>query len=204
MSLQLDYFASVVEHMTRQLGSRRTASLLCKSVFLISTGSNDMFQYSLSSRGGDDYEFLSGLVATYKRHITVRSQQLYRVVVVVNVNLLDVFVCLPCTQALYKMGARKFSVVSVPPLGCLPSQRLRRLNETGTQGCFDPLNDLSLRSYPMIAAMLNELAHELPEMSYSLGDSFSMVAFVMGNPRTKDWSKRSIDTSSFTSPSSVF
>ncbi|GJM86403.1 hypothetical protein PR202_ga02257 [Eleusine coracana subsp. coracana] len=160
MSLQLDYFASVVEHMTKQSGSRRTASLLCKSIFFISTGSNDMFQYSISrSAPGNDYAFLRGFVAAYKSYIT----------------------------ALYKLGARKFSLVSVPALGCIPSQRLRRLNETGTQGCYDPLNDLSLRSYPMLAAMLQELAHELPGMSYSLGDSFAMVSFVFTNPRTKDW-----------------
>jgi hypothetical protein len=44
MSLQLDYFASVVEHMAKLSGSKRAASLLCKSVFFISTGSNDMFE----------------------------------------------------------------------------------------------------------------------------------------------------------------
>jgi hypothetical protein len=93
------------------------------------------------------------------------------------------------------MGARKFSIVSVPPLGCLPSQRLRQLKQTGTQGCFEPLNYLSLGSYPMLAEMLQELADELPGMPYSLGDSSSMVSFVFSNPRTKDWSKRSMDTS---------
>ncbi|TVU27964.1 hypothetical protein EJB05_19469, partial [Eragrostis curvula] len=90
-------------------------------------------------------------------------------------------------QALYNMGARKFSIISIPPLGCIPSQRLRRLNETGTQGCYDHLNELSLRSYPLLAAMMQELAQELPGMSYSLGDAFTMVSFVYANPQTKDW-----------------
>ncbi|XP_062221031.1 GDSL esterase/lipase At5g55050-like [Phragmites australis] len=158
MSLQLDYFAAVVEHMTRVSGSRKTASLLSRSIFFISTGSNDMIEYSVSR--GNDTEFLRGLVATYKRYVT----------------------------ALYTMGARKFSVISIPPLGCLPSQRLRRLKQMGTQGCYDPLNDLSLRSYPMLAAMLQQLAYELPGMTYSLGDAFSMVSFVFANPRTNAWS----------------
>lgn len=60
----------------------------------------------------------------------------------------------------------------------------------GTQGCFDPLNDLSLGSYPLLAAMLEELAHELPGMAYSLGDAFTMVSFVFANPETNDWSKQ--------------
>ncbi|KAL6633807.1 hypothetical protein ACP70R_026478 [Stipagrostis hirtigluma subsp. patula] len=157
MSQQLVHFAAVVEHMTKLSGSRKTASLLSRSIFFISTGSNDMFEYSASR--GDDSEFLRALVATYKRSITV----------------------------LYRLGARKFSIVSIPPLGCLPSQRLRRLQQTGTQGCFDPLNDLSLLSRPMLAAMLEELAQELPGMAYSLGDAFAMVSFVFANPRTDDW-----------------
>ena len=99
---------------------------------------------------------------------------------------------MPCPQVLYKMGARKFSVISIPPLGCLPSQRLRRLKQLGTQGCFDPLNDLSLRSYPMLAAMLRDLSRELPGMAYSLADAFAMVSFVFENPRTNAWSKLTI------------
>lgn len=92
------------------------------------------------------------------------------------------------------MGARKFIVISIPPLGCIPSQRLRRLKQLGTLGCFDPLNDLSLRFYPMLDAMLQDLAHELPGMAYSLADAFTMVTFVFENPRTDAWSKPPIDT----------
>ncbi|CAN6253845.1 unnamed protein product [Urochloa humidicola] len=158
MSQQLEHFSAIVKHMTNLSGAKKTASLLRKSIFIISVGSNDMFEYSASR--GDDYAFLSGLVVTYKRYIT----------------------------ALYEIGARKFSVVSIPPLGCLPSQRLRRLQQLGTQGCFEPLNDLSLRSYPMLAAMLDDLAHEFPSMAYSLADAFAMVSFVFQNPRTEAWS----------------
>ncbi|CAN6280442.1 unnamed protein product [Urochloa humidicola] len=159
MSQQLEYFSGVVKYMTKLSGAKKTARLLCKSIFLISVGSNDMFEYS-ASPGGDDDAFLSGLVTTYKRYIT----------------------------ALYELGARKLSVISIPPLGCLPSQRLRRLQQLGTPGCFDPLNHLSLRSYPMLAGMLDELAHQLPAMANSLADAFAMVSFVFENPRTEAWS----------------
>ncbi|CAL4884604.1 unnamed protein product [Urochloa decumbens] len=158
MSQQLEYLSGVVKYMTKLSGAKKTRSLLSKSIFVISVGSNDMFEYSAAR--GDDYAFLTGLVTTYKRYIT----------------------------ALYEMGARKLSVISIPPLGCLPSQRLRRLQQLGTQGCFDPLNDLSLRSYPMLAAMLDDLAHELPGMAYSLADAYAMVSFVFQNPRTQAWS----------------
>ena len=71
MSRQLDYFSGVVEHLTKLSGRKKTASLLSRSIFLISAGSNDMFEYSASP--GDDYEFLVGLVDAYKSYITVRG-----------------------------------------------------------------------------------------------------------------------------------
>lgn len=56
-------------------GSRRTASLLSKSIFFISTGSNDMFEYSFNRT--NDRKFLLGLVAAYKYYLKVplRSTQ---------------------------------------------------------------------------------------------------------------------------------
>ncbi|XP_072147241.1 GDSL esterase/lipase At2g04570-like [Setaria viridis] len=204
MSKQLEYFSGVVKHMTKLSGAKKTSSFLCRSIFLISAGSNDMFEYSASPGPSDDYKFLSGLVAAYKQSITVRAarhalrlcssaldlkKKSYRNRHAGDVATRPLMMYAP--QALYEMGARKFSVISVPPLGCLPSQRLRRLKQMGTQGCFDPLNDLSLRSYPMLAAMLQDLARDLPGMAYSLADAFTMVSFVFENPRTDAWSKRS-------------
>jgi len=160
MSVQLEHFSGVVDRMVKLSGQRKTAALLRKSIFFISTGSNDMFEYSASFRADDDDEaFLGALVDAYKHYI----------------------------MSLYEMGARKFSVISIPPLGCIPSQRLRRLKQLGTQGCFDPLNDLSLSSYPMLAGMLQQLSDQLPGMAYSLADAYAMVSFVFQNPRTEAW-----------------
>uniref|UniRef100_A0A0E0K3D9 GDSL esterase/lipase n=1 Tax=Oryza punctata TaxID=4537 RepID=A0A0E0K3D9_ORYPU len=160
MSLQVQYFSKVVAMMQKLSGSKRTKTLLSKSVFLISTGSNDLFEYSLSGGDGDDGEFLLGFVAAYRSYV----------------------------RALYRLGARKFSVVSITPLGCTPSQRARRLSEGGTRGCYGPINTLSLRTYSMLAASLRDLADELPGMAYSLSDSFAMVSFIFANPRTNAWS----------------
>lgn len=75
MTLQVESFARVVEHMYQSSGSRRTASLLSKSIFFISTGSNDMFEYSFNRT--NDRKFLLGLVAAYKYYLKVplRSTQ---------------------------------------------------------------------------------------------------------------------------------
>jgi hypothetical protein len=162
MFQQVQYFSKVVAMMQKLSGSRTTNTLLSKSIFLISTGSNDMFEYSLSGGNGDDREFLLGFAAAYRSYV----------------------------RALYRLGARKFSVVSITPLGCTPSQRARRLSEDGTRGCYGPINTLSLRSYPTLAASLRDLADELPGMAYSLSDSFAMVSFIFANPRTNAWSNQ--------------
>lgn len=203
MSVQLEHFSGVVDRMVKLSGQRKTAALLRKSIFFISTGSNDMFEYSASSRADDDDDeaFLGALVDAYKHYIMVRTKYCsLQAALVINRQILlrparinsASALSQTCTQSLYEMGARKFSVISIPPLGCIPSQRLRRLKQLGTQGCFDPLNDLSLSSYPMLAGMLQQLSDQLPGMAYSLADAYAMVSFVFQNPRTEAWSKPSL------------
>jgi hypothetical protein len=70
MGQQLEYMATVVEHMYHSVGSGVTARFLSRSIFFISTGSNDLFEYSLSSRG-NDWQFLQSLVASYKQYLKV-------------------------------------------------------------------------------------------------------------------------------------
>lgn len=72
MSVQLEHFSGVVDRMVKLSGQRKTAGLLRKSIFFISTGSNDMFEYSASSRA-DDEAFLGALVDAYKHYIMVRT-----------------------------------------------------------------------------------------------------------------------------------
>jgi len=82
-------------------------------------------------------------------------------------------------QDLYELGARKFGIIDVPPLGCAPSQRARN---TSTGGCYNQLNDLAKAFHQTIGLALHELHFELPEMKFSLGNAYSIVTNIMANP----------------------
>ena len=55
-------------------------------------------------------------------------------------------------QQLYNLGARKIGVISIPPIGCCPSQR--SLNDTG--GCLEVLNESARAFYMATEAIMKD------------------------------------------------
>lgn len=142
-------------------GDNRSADVLSKSLFFISAGSNDLFEYIDIGPQYNDTDLLQSLVASYSAYL----------------------------RDLYGAGARKFSVVGTSLVGCCPSQRfiahnLQDPKASDKHGCLAALNNLSSQLSPMFAAMLQDLSGELPGMNYSLADSIKMVEFVLENPST--------------------
>ncbi|KAH0464305.1 hypothetical protein IEQ34_007091 [Dendrobium chrysotoxum] len=120
---QIENFATIRSNMTSHLSEMQANQLLSKSIFIISTGGNDIFDYFLQHNAPNVTEkekFITTLVSTYKYHLEVKC---------------------PFSLKLYNLGARKFGMVDVPPIGCCPFPR--SLSPTG--GCLDVLNELSLR-----------------------------------------------------------
>ncbi|RZC45050.1 hypothetical protein C5167_038006 [Papaver somniferum] len=149
--VQIIQFATVRGNFTEYSGSsRKTDTYLSKSLFFISVGSNDIFEYIHSNKNPNKEKFLTGLISTYQSQL----------------------------RDLYKLGARKFGIVSTPLIGCCPSQR--SLNATG--GCLEILNEYSLAFYSMMGKMLVDLSCELKEMKYSFANAYEMVANIMDNP----------------------
>ena len=82
-------------------------------------------------------------------------------------------------KALYNLGARKFGIISVAPIGCCPSQRIH--NATG--GCLEIENTFAQAFYSSLYALLKKLSCELPGMKYALGNSYEMTINVINNPQ---------------------
>nr|XP_034606050.1 GDSL esterase/lipase At5g55050-like [Setaria viridis]TKW05956.1 hypothetical protein SEVIR_7G210300v2 [Setaria viridis] len=167
--------------LTEQVGSFKKlarmwghADLISRSLILINTGNNDLFEctdFPDHNCHRNDTEFLQGLVASYTRFL----------------------------KDLYGAGAKKFSVVSPSLLGCCPSQRLiahdpKNPRDVDEHGCFAAANDLSRRLYPMIASMLQDLSLELPGMNYSLVDSIKMVEWLFNNTATPNYNFTVLDS----------
>ncbi|KAF9621477.1 hypothetical protein IFM89_021781 [Coptis chinensis] len=75
---------------------------------------------------------------------------------------------------LYSLGARKFGVISVPPIGCCPGQKFYNYVFTGETGCLEGMNEQARLFYSTIQIMLQQLSSELIEMKYSLGNAYEM------------------------------
>ncbi|KAI6700994.1 hypothetical protein NL676_015318 [Syzygium grande] len=79
---------------------------------------------------------------------------------------------------LMALGARKFGIISVPPIGCCPSQRVL----SGTGECLEVLNELALAFHSELGAVLKKLSSEYESMKYSLGNAYDMTMDVIVNP----------------------
>uniref|UniRef100_J3N196 GDSL esterase/lipase n=1 Tax=Oryza brachyantha TaxID=4533 RepID=J3N196_ORYBR len=150
---QVQYLESTKVQIETKLGSRATANLISTSFYLLEIGQNDLSVFSQSqSRDGDDVAaFYATVISNYSAVIT----------------------------DLYKMGARKFAVINVSPIGCLPVARL--LNNTG--GCIGSLNKLSLGLDHSIKTMLENLSCKLRSLAYSLGDIYSHTLATLQDPK---------------------
>uniref|UniRef100_A0A8R7PIS6 GDSL esterase/lipase n=1 Tax=Triticum urartu TaxID=4572 RepID=A0A8R7PIS6_TRIUA len=151
MTDQLEKFTSAVQMMGED-----SDDLISRSLFFISVGSNDLFEYAFpwpTPSNRNDTAFLGCLVDHYRTYL----------------------------QELYAVGARKFSIVSPSLVGCCPSQRAVALthdNDTDQFNCFGAANKLSRQLYPLIDSMLQGLNADLDGMNYSLSDSVKMAEMV--------------------------
>lgn len=81
-------------------------------------------------------------------------------------------------QNLLKLGARKFGILSVPPLGCVP---ILRANASDGR-CVDELNTIAQLFHESLSALLQSLNSKFPDMKYSLGNTFYITYRVIDNP----------------------
>ncbi|XP_074337260.1 GDSL esterase/lipase At5g55050-like [Apium graveolens] len=149
LSEQIKQFSTVCSNLTVLMGPKGTASFLSKSVFSISIGSNDIFGHFATNSTVPKEQFISVLMTAYERYI----------------------------KSLYSLGARKFGIISVPPVGCCPSQRI--FNSTG--GCLEIQNDFSRTFHSELSTLMSKISYELPALKYSIGNTYEMTMNVIEN-----------------------
>lgn len=83
-------------------------------------------------------------------------------------------------RQLYNMGARKFSISSLGPLGCIPSQL--NINKSPDGTCIDKLQQLSANFNAALKPMTEQLNAELPDATYVFVNSLNIVMDYISNP----------------------
>ncbi|KAE8008848.1 hypothetical protein FH972_005321 [Carpinus fangiana] len=132
---QIQQYSRVSSSLMATMGPLATQKFLSKSLFFISTGSNDIFGNYHSNSSLSKQDFITTLGFAYETNL----------------------------KALLNLGARKFGIISVAPVGCCPSQRIS--NATG--GCLEELNDHARAFHAMLASLLSKLSSQYEGMKYS-------------------------------------
>lgn len=81
-------------------------------------------------------------------------------------------------QALYDLGARKFALIDVPPIGCCPYSR----SQHPLGACIDGLNGLAKGVNDRIKLLLANLSSELDGVRYTIGSSYNVVLSMIADP----------------------
>ncbi|XP_050365488.1 GDSL esterase/lipase At5g37690-like [Argentina anserina] len=147
---QMHQFSSVKNNLTTLMGVKPTEKYLKGSLIFISIGSNDLFAYYHSKSSIPKEDFLCSLELAYENHL----------------------------KTLYDLGARKFGIISVAPIGCCPSQKIFN----ATEGCLEELNEYAIAFHLKLEALLCKLSTEYEDFMYSLGNSYEMTINVIQNP----------------------
>ncbi|KAI3927196.1 hypothetical protein MKW92_013534 [Papaver armeniacum] len=148
---QINYFLQTVKNdLPKSFSAQEEiSSYLSKSIFVVSIGSNDYINNYLqpanykSSRTYTPQDYGALLISSLKQHLT----------------------------SLYNLGARKFLVFELGPIGCLPAI-INAVNPKPTTPCLESVNLLIKIFNSGIPSMIQELTSTLKGSTFVYGDIF--------------------------------
>ncbi|KAL5551524.1 hypothetical protein UlMin_001700 [Ulmus minor] len=157
---QVNYFEESRGYMVKKMGENGTKELLKKAIFSLTIGSNDILNYvqpSIPFFGSDKV-----------------SPSMFQQFMVSNLTI--------HLKRLHNLGARKFLVVGVGPLGCIPF--IRALNLVPTGKCSIEVNELIQGYNNKLNKVLDQLNKDLgPETIFVYANSYDIFIRIMTNYR---------------------
>lgn len=84
-------------------------------------------------------------------------------------------------QRLYALGARKFVIFSIQPMGCTPVVRAS-LNVTGAD-CVEPVNGAALLFNGELRSLVDAAGPRMPGASFAVVDSYKIIKDMLDHPR---------------------
>ncbi|KAL5831401.1 hypothetical protein ACOSQ3_016823 [Xanthoceras sorbifolium] len=157
---QVDNFEQSRKYMVNVMGENRTRDLLKKAIFSLTIGSNDVLNYiqpSIPFLGGGDHRV---------------SKTTFQDFMVSNLTIQ--------LKRLHKLGARKFVVVGVGPLGCIPFVRAINLLPRGE--CSIKVNQIIQGYNQKLSQQLNRLNQKMgPEAIFVYANSYDIFTSIIIN-----------------------
>ncbi|XP_027347971.1 GDSL esterase/lipase At3g14820-like [Abrus precatorius] len=151
---QLNMFKEYIEKLKKAVGEEKTAFIIRESLYMISTGSNDVaVTYFLTPfrRNIDIQEYTSNLVKVSSDFI----------------------------QELYQLGARRIGMLSLTPLGCVPIHRT--LLGGSQRNCADLVNDAAMMYNSKLSSSIMDLKKSLPEAKLVNLEIYSIMDNIIRN-----------------------
>ncbi|WOL10551.1 GDSL esterase/lipase [Canna indica] len=156
MEEQIDNFNTIKTQQLKPQLQGKTESFLAKSLFLVSMGSNDyinnyLLPFSTKPSNYTPDAFSNLLIRNYHKQL----------------------------MKLYEMGGRKFLVVGMGPLGCMPNQ----IANSGcrSDSCVDKTNKLAAQFNAKLKSTLNELNRSLRVPSFLYWDAYASTMKIINN-----------------------
>ncbi|CAA6675882.1 unnamed protein product [Spirodela intermedia] len=153
LNQQIKYFKGITHRLRTRIGGGAADRFLSKSLFLVSTGGNDIVGYYANfglKNETQNEAFIGQLTGQFRNQLVT----------------------------LYDLGARKFSVLGTTVIGCIPSLRLR----FGGGKCVEEINNLSRQFNKATQIVLRDLASTLKGFSYSFINTYDFISLVLSEP----------------------
>ncbi|KAF8012684.1 hypothetical protein BT93_I0750 [Corymbia citriodora subsp. variegata] len=156
LSDQLDLYTKYMESIRSAVGEERASAIASEAIYIVCTGSNDITNtYFGTPLRSSQYN-----ISSYTDLMASSASSFLR--------------------ELYGLGARKIGVLSLPPLGCIPSQRT--LHGGPGRGCFGSANEAAALFNSKLNAGINSLKEELPGARLVYMDIYHPLLTIIQNP----------------------
>ncbi|KAG6788998.1 hypothetical protein POTOM_005078 [Populus tomentosa] len=158
LSLQLKHFKEYQTKLMKVAGGRKSASIIKDALYILSTGTADLFQnYYVNPSVNKVYtpdQYSSYLATTFSSFV----------------------------KDLYRLGARKLGVTSLPPLGCVPEAR----NFFGYRGndCVSWVNTFARQFNKNLNLAADNLRKQLPGLKIVVFDIYKPLEDLVKSPLT--------------------
>ncbi|KAI3857762.1 hypothetical protein MKX03_023985 [Papaver bracteatum] len=159
MNDQLANFAKTRQYIISSIGTDAATELFSNAIFAVGMGANDF------------------LVNYYTPVLSILEQTLIPPEVFVDAMISEYR---PQLTKLYEMGARKFVIQNVPPIGCVPLER--DLNHLWVgDSCVTSMNDAAMLFNAKLKTLVSELNSNLVGSKFVYADLYYIASDIIEN-----------------------